>query len=378
MPDDMDDILRDLEKKEEVSLYREKEIRGLVFGMTVHLAPQFNVVRIYAFDITERKRAEEALRNNEKRLNRSQAIAHLGSWELDLANKRLTWSDEVYRIFGLQHQEFGATYDEFLEAVHPDDRAAVDAAYSGSLREGRDTYEIEHRIVRKSTGEIRYVHEKCEHFRDEAGGLIRSVGMVHDITERKQAEEAQGRLAAIVSSAEEAIIGKDLNGIIETWNVGAENIFGYKAEEVIGKPVSLLVPPGHSDEVPEILARIKQGEHIESFETVRMRKDGTIIPVSLTFSAIKDASGKVIGASKIAHDITERKRAEEALRKSEELFRLAVDSMLDAWGSTTPNGDTSLSMPRVCGAWEGCWRTLSAAASKRYTTKRRGASSGLR
>ena len=332
MPEDMDDILRDLEKKEEVSLYREKEIRGLVFGMTVHLAPQFNVVRIYAFDITERKRAEEALRNNEKRLNRSQAIAHLGSWELDLANNRLTWSDEVYRIFGLQPQEFGATYDEFLEAVHPDDRAAVDAAYSGSLREGRDTYEIEHRIVRKSTGEIRYVHEKCEHFRDETGGLIRSVGMVHDITERKRAEEAQGRLAAIVSSAEEAIIGKDLNGIIETWNVGAENIFGYKAEEVIGKPVSLLVPPGHSDEVPEILARIKQGEHIESFETVRMRKDGTIVPVSLTFSAIKDASGKVIGASKIAHDITERKRAEEALRKSEELFRLAVDSMPDALG----------------------------------------------
>ena len=88
--------------------------------------------------------------------------------------------------------------------------------------------------------------KSASHFRDETGGLIRSVGMVHDITERKQAEEAQGRLAAIVSSAEEAIIGKDLNGIIETWNVGAENIFGYKAEEVIGKPVSLLIPPGHT------------------------------------------------------------------------------------------------------------------------------------
>ncbi len=281
MPDDMDDILRDLEKKEEVSLYREKEIRGLVFGMTVHLAPQFNVVRIYAFDITERKRAEEALRNNEKRLNRSQAIAHLGSWELDLANKRLTWSDEVYRIFGLQPQEFGATYDEFLEAVHPDDRAAVDAAYSGSLREGRDTYEIEHRIVRKSTGEIRYVHEKCEHFRDVTGGLIRSVGMVHDITERKRAEEAQGRLAAIVSSAEEAIIGKDLNGIIETWNVGAENIFGYKAEEVIGKPVSLLVPPGHMDEVPEILAKDQTGRTHREFRNranAERRNDHSRVP----------------------------------------------------------------------------------------------------
>jgi PAS domain S-box-containing protein len=140
-------------------------------------------------EITERKRAEELFSENEARLKRSQEIAHLGGWELDVVDNILTWSDEVYRIFGLQPQEFGATYEAFLEAVHPDDRTAVNAAYSGSLREGRDTYEIEHRVVRKFTGEIRYVHEKCQHFRDETGGIIRSVGMVHDITERKMAEE---------------------------------------------------------------------------------------------------------------------------------------------------------------------------------------------
>jgi len=141
-------------------------------------------------DITERIRAEKALRASEERLKLAQQIAHLGSWELDLVANRLSWSDEVYRIFGFEPQEFGATYQAFLEAVHPEDRAAVDSAYSSSLREGRDGYEIEHRIIRKSTGEIRTVHEKCEHVRDQSGGIVRSLGMVQDITERKRAEEA--------------------------------------------------------------------------------------------------------------------------------------------------------------------------------------------
>ena len=136
-------------------------------------------------DITERKKAEEELLESEKRLNRSQEIAHLGSWELDLVKNKLTWSDEVYRIFGLKPQEFGATYEAFLQAVHPEDREAVDAAYSGSLAEGRDTYEIEHRVERKLTGEIRIVYEKCTHIRDENGRIIRSIGMIQDITDRK-------------------------------------------------------------------------------------------------------------------------------------------------------------------------------------------------
>jgi PAS domain S-box-containing protein len=135
-------------------------------------------------------RAETALRENEERLRRAQEIAHLGSWELDLVRNRLTWSDEVYRIFGLRPQEFAATYEAFLEQVHPEDRAAVNQAYSASLRDGRDAYEIEHRVVRRTSGEVRVVHERCRHIRDAAGRVVRSVGMVHDITDRKQAEES--------------------------------------------------------------------------------------------------------------------------------------------------------------------------------------------
>ena len=140
-------------------------------------------------EMMQRQVAEKALIQSEARLNRAQEIANLGSWEVDLVNDRLTWSDEVYRIFGLQPQEFDATYEAFLDAVHPDDRATVDAFYSDSVWERKGAYEIEHRVVRKSTGEIRIVHEKCEHIRDASGRIIGSLGMVHDITERKRMEE---------------------------------------------------------------------------------------------------------------------------------------------------------------------------------------------
>ena len=139
-------------------------------------------------DISERKKAEEELKESEERLKRSEEIAHLGSWELDLKQDKLTWSDEVYRIFGLKPQEFGASYEAFLAYVHPDDRVAVDEAYMSSVHEGKDGYEIEHRVVRKDNGEVRVVYEKCNHVRDENGNVVKSLGMVHDVTERNMAE----------------------------------------------------------------------------------------------------------------------------------------------------------------------------------------------
>lgn len=141
--------------------------------------------------ISHQKKIENALRNSEELLNKAQEIAHLGSWSLDLKTNTLTWSDELYNIFGLKPNEFAATYEGFLEAVHPDDREMVNSAYINSIQEGKNEYMVEHRILRKHTRELRYVLEKCEHFKDESGKIVRSVGMTHDITERKIEE---GRL----------------------------------------------------------------------------------------------------------------------------------------------------------------------------------------
>ncbi|MCL4176685.1 MAG: PAS domain S-box protein [Verrucomicrobia bacterium] len=140
-----------------------------------------------------------------------------------------------------------------------------------------------------------------------------------DITHRKQAEEERGRLAAIVASSEDAIISTSLNGIIASWNAGAERLFGYTAQKAIGRPITLLLPRNRMDEEPDLLERIRRGDHLKHYETVRRRKDGRLLDVSLTVSPILDSQGRIVGVSKIARDITEKKRAEAAQRRSEML-----------------------------------------------------------
>jgi two-component system CheB/CheR fusion protein len=146
---------------------------------------------------------------------------------------------------------------------------------------------------------------------DASGTFIGAVNMLVDITDRKRAEINAQRLASIVEFSDDAIVSKDLNGIIVSWNSGAERLFGYTAEEVIGQSVTILIPPDRLDEEPAILARILRGEHVDHYETIRRRKDGSSVEISLTVSPIKDASGRVVGASKIARDISERRQAQE-------------------------------------------------------------------
>jgi PAS domain S-box-containing protein len=150
---------------------------------------------------------------------------------------------------------------------------------------------------------------------DEAGEMCGAVNMLVDISERSRTEHAAHQLAAIVESSDDAIVSKDLNATITSWNKGAERLFGYSAQEAIGQSVTILIPQDHQDEEPRILERIRRGEPIAHYETVRQRKDGSLIDISLAVSPMKNSQGAVIGASKIARDITERKRSEQALAR---------------------------------------------------------------
>jgi PAS domain S-box-containing protein len=149
-----------------------------------------------------------------------------------------------------------------------------------------------------------------EAIKDSSGNVVGAVNCFQDITERKRGEEAALRLAAIIESSDDAIVGKNLDGIITSWNAGAERIFGYLAEEIIGKPIMLLIPPDHRKAEEAIMARIRRGQRVEHYQTVRQRKHGSLIDISLTVSPVRNAQGIVIGASKIARDITEHKRNE--------------------------------------------------------------------
>jgi PAS domain S-box-containing protein len=181
----------------------------------------------------------------------------------------------------------------------------------------------DHTVLIARDGTEQPIDDSAAPMLDESGAPVGAVLVFRDVTERRRAEEAQARLAAIVESSQDAIISKSLESIVRTWNAAAERLFGYRAEEAVGRSITLIIPPERLDEEQEILARLARGERIEHYETVRMAKDGRRIDVSLTVSPIRDAEGRIIGASKIARDVSERTRADEALQE-------AVDALKEA------------------------------------------------
>jgi PAS domain S-box-containing protein len=177
-------------------------------------------------------------------------------------------------------------------------------------------------IIERPDGSRVTVSLHIEPIRDRDGKIIGVVNFFQDISERKQVERTTNLLAAIVDCSDDAIVSKNLDGIITSWNRGAERLFGYAAEEAIGQDIRLIIPRDRWHEEVTILERLRRGERIDHFETVHVRKDGTTLDISLTISPVEDAVGRIIGASKVARDITERKRAEKAFKESELSARL--------------------------------------------------------
>jgi PAS domain S-box-containing protein len=256
-----------------------------------------------------RRQAEEAVRESEGRFREMANHAPVMVWVTE-PDRSCTFLSKSWYGFTGQTPETGLR-SGWLGAVHPDDREVASRAFIAA-NEKREILRIEYRL-RRADGEYGWAMDSAVPRFGRNGEFLGYIGSVIDITDRKRAEEAKARLAAIVESSDDAIISKGLDGVITSWNSGAERLFGYTPQEVIGRPITILMPPERVDEEPGILQRIRRGERIEHYETVRRRKDGTLLDISLTVSPITDSGGKIVGASKIARDITERKRTEEAL-----------------------------------------------------------------
>jgi PAS domain S-box-containing protein len=191
------------------------------------------------------------------------------------------------------------------------------------LRTGAVVGLANHTVLRTNQGEEIPIDDSAAPIRDASGQLRGIVLIFRDITARRQAEATSLRLAAIVASSDDAILSKSLDGVVTSWNGGAERLYGYRAEEMIGQPILRLLPEDRYEEEYAILERLRRGEHVAPFETVRQAKDGRLLDVSVTISPLRDARGRIIGASKITRDITDRKRAEEAVRRAKEAAEAA-------------------------------------------------------
>jgi PAS domain S-box-containing protein len=217
-------------------------------------------------------------------------------------------------VVGDTDERFCGAYKLYLADGTP--MAHCDTPVALALKTGVSVHEQEV-IIERPDGSRVVVSVHIDPIRDHAGAIVGVVNFFHDIDERKQAERTTGLLAAIVGSSDDAIVSKNLDGVITSWNNGAERLFGYPAEEAIGQHITLIVPRDRQHEEAMILERLRRGERVDHFETVRVRKDGTTLDISLTISPIRDAAGRVVGASKVARDVTERKQAEEARKEAE-------------------------------------------------------------
>ena len=245
--------------------------------------------------------------------------SHEAITSIDLNGTLTSWNPAAERLYGYSSREaIGAD----TSLLMPQDRAGEEGALLAKVKDGVAVDNFETMRVRKDRT-VFPASVSLAPVRDDDGAVVGATVVVRDVTEQRKTFQAAQRLAAIVESSDDAIIGKTLDGVITTWNAAAARMYGYSGQEIVGKPVELLIPKDRPEEIKDILAKVKAGQRIEHFETERVSKDGTVFPVSLTVSPIRDPEGAVVGASTIAHDVTELR---QALARAHDLIEAAPDA----------------------------------------------------
>jgi PAS domain S-box-containing protein len=292
--------------------------------------------RIYGItqDITERKVAENLLRDREGKLAEAQRIAHLGSWDWDVANSRFVWSDELFRIVGLDPSRASASYEDYMNRIHPDDRTATTERVSQGLRDGIP-FESEHRIVRDN-GDIRTVWTSCRMEKDITGKVVRMYGIAQDVTDRKRAEEAlrtsEHRFRSLYTQAPVMMIAFGSDGRIREVSNYWLKVMGYERHDVIGQEGYKFITPDSQERLQTAMERtVREGERVlRNFPLVGVRKDGRTLDILCTSVLEMDERGQSLGAIAVGVDVTDIRRAEEAIRESEARYRALVENAAEA------------------------------------------------
>lgn len=257
-------------------------------------------------ETTDRVKFESALQASEERLRAIFSQSAAGIVQTDLTGRFLLVNNRFCEILGYSESELLSM--RMRDICIAGDIDEADRLFQTVAERGQ-SFEMENRLRRKD-GNLVWVASSVAALRDKDGGFQQATAIIVDITERKRAQDVERRLAAIIASSNDAILGIDLGMKITSWNTGAERLYGYTADEVIGRSVLVLVPEDRQGEEPAILRQVSAGLKVEPYETARLHKDGRSVPVLLSVSPIYDAYGVIVGASKIAHDISARKDAE--------------------------------------------------------------------
>ena len=334
---------------EEGCTIRERELELL--SRFAHLASlALESARLYSSaqeELQERRRAEGALREAELRYRTLVENLPLATYirPVDVTKPNVYVSPQVEPMLGYPASAWLQDGELLTKVIHPDDLSWVTAECI-RVRETGEPLHAEYRVL-KADGSTAWVLDHTLLVRDETGAPLWVQGFLLDVSDRHAAEETRARLAAIVESSDDAITSASLDLTFTSWNRGAERLFGYSAEEVLGKPITILMPPERQEEALALMRRVTAEQRVVHLETVRRRQDGSLVDIAYTFSPILDSAGTVVGVSAIGQDATDRKRAEAAIRESEARFRAFVETTEEWVWAMDVDGRHSYSNPAV-------------------------------